>query len=95
MRTSRIASLVAVGAISLPLLAGTTSAVAANPRTAPRIGKQLAELKGSDTVAGDFFGSSVAISGTTAVVGAGQYDSYAGRAYVFTQTTAGGSRSLS
>ena len=32
MHTSRIASLIAVGTISLPLLAGTTSAVAANPR---------------------------------------------------------------
>jgi len=28
--------------------------------------KQVAELKGSDTVAGDDFGDSVAISGTTA-----------------------------
>ena len=32
--------------------------------------EQVAELKGSDTVAGDHFGDSVAISGTTAVVGA-------------------------
>ena len=32
--------------------------------------KQAAELKGSDTAAGDYFGYSVAISGTTAVVGA-------------------------
>ncbi len=31
---------------------------------------QAAELKGSDTVASDNFGESVAISGTTAVVGA-------------------------
>jgi len=30
----------------------------------------IAELKGSDTVAGDRFGGAVAISGTTAVVGA-------------------------
>ena len=44
--------------------------------------KQVAELKGSDTAAGDQFGGSVAISGTTA---AGEYG-YAygvGRAYVF------------
>jgi len=54
-RKSRIASvreILVIGAISLPLLASTTSAVAASPRTAPPIGKQLAELKGSDTVAG-------------------------------------------
>ena len=33
MRTSRIASLIAVGAISLPLLVGTASALTASPRT--------------------------------------------------------------
>jgi len=32
--------------------------------------KQVAELKGSDTVANDGFGYAVAISGTTAIVGA-------------------------
>jgi hypothetical protein len=69
VRASRIASAVAVGAVSLPLLANTTSAVAASARTTPSIGTQLAELKGSDTVAGDSFGGSVAISGTTLVVG--------------------------
>ena len=51
--------------------------------------KQAAELKGSDTVAGDYFGGSVAISGTTAVVGAAGHATYAGRAYVFTKTAAG------
>jgi nucleoside-specific outer membrane channel protein Tsx len=86
MRTSCIASLVAVGALSLPLLASTTSAVAASPRTTPPIGTQLAELKGSDTVADDGFGVSVAISGTTAVVGAPAYAKDAGRAYVFAKT---------
>ena len=95
-RKSRIASvcvILVIGAISLPLLASTTSAVAASPRTTPPIGKQLAELKGSDTVAGDYFGSSVAISGTTAVVGAPFHAKHAGRAYVFTKTTdAAGSR---
>jgi hypothetical protein len=72
MRKSRIFSLsalLAVAAISLPLLEGMSSAVAASPRTALSIGTQLAELVGSDTVAGDWFGSSVAILGTTAVVG--------------------------
>ena len=51
--------------------------------------KQAAELKGSDTVAGDYFGYSVAISGTTAVVGAPDHAEHAGRAYVFTKTATG------
>jgi hypothetical protein len=89
MRTSRIASLVAVGAIFLPLLASTASAVTASPRAAPAIGTQLAMLKGSDTVAGDGFGIRVAISGTTAIVGANGHASDAGRAYVFTGTAFG------
>ncbi|HXP33261.1 MAG TPA: hypothetical protein VN820_04545 [Acidimicrobiales bacterium] len=45
--------------------------------------KQVAELKGSDTVARDGFGWSVAISGNTAVVGAIDHAFSAGRAYVF------------
>jgi hypothetical protein len=45
--------------------------------------KQVAELKGSDTVAADFFGYSVATSGTTVVVGAYAHASFAGRAYLF------------
>jgi hypothetical protein len=47
--------------------------------------RQVAELKGSDTVFGDadLFGDSVTISGTTAFVGAlGHSDG--GRAYAFT-----------
>jgi hypothetical protein len=47
----------------------------------------LAELKSADGAAGDGFGSSVAISGTLAVVGAPYHGS--GRAYVFTDTAAG------
>jgi FG-GAP repeat len=50
--------------------------------------KQTAELKGSDTAATDAFGSSVAISGATVVVGA-QDASRTGRAYVFTKTAKG------
>jgi hypothetical protein len=50
------------------------------------MGKQLAELKGSDTGAGDGFGVAVAISGTTAVVGAPGGAKDAGRAYVFAKT---------
>src|SRR5208283_3945430 len=46
----------------------------------PGIGRQLAELKGSSSRPGDAFGYSVAISGTTAVVGD------VGRAFVFTKS---------
>jgi nucleoside-specific outer membrane channel protein Tsx len=89
---SRIASLpalLAVAVISLPFLADKSSVVAASPRAAAPIGKQLAELKGSDTVAGNALGISVAISGTTALVGAPGFAKDAGRAYVFTNTVAG------
>jgi hypothetical protein len=51
--------------------------------------KQVVELGGSDTIAGDYFGGSVAVSGTTAIVGAPGHATGAGRAYVFTQTAAG------
>ena len=47
--------------------------------------QQPAKLSGSDTTAGDNFGASVAISGTTAVVGAPGHAG-GGAAYVFTQT---------
>jgi hypothetical protein len=45
--------------------------------------KQAGELKGSDTIAADYFGYSVAISGTTAIVGADGHAKSAGRAYLF------------
>jgi hypothetical protein len=48
--------------------------------------KQSAELQGAKTVGGDFFGYSVAVSGTTAVVGAPGYSKNIGLAYVFTKT---------
>ena len=88
MGKSRIASLPALlvaCAISLPLLASCTSAGVTRSRTATR---QLAELKGSDTVASDEFGVSVAISGTSAVVGTSGA-AYAGRAYVFAKSASG------
>jgi hypothetical protein len=46
---------------------------------------QSAELVGSDTASGDYFGDSVAISGTTILVGAEGHARYAGSAYVFDQ----------
>jgi hypothetical protein len=56
--------------------------------------RQVAELVGSDTTAdaefgGDFFGTSVAISGATVVVGASGHAAAAGRAYVFTRGATG------
>jgi hypothetical protein len=51
--------------------------------------RQVAELKGSDTKIGDYFGSSVAVSGTTIAVGAVYHASRAGRVYVFTETAPG------
>jgi FG-GAP repeat len=50
---------------------------------------QAEELKGSDTVAKDDFGDSVAVSGSTIVVGAFDHASEAGRAYVFTKGATG------
>jgi hypothetical protein len=46
-------------------------------------GKELVELRGLDTTRDDFFGSSVAISGTTIIVGSPGVASDTGRAYVF------------
>jgi hypothetical protein len=51
--------------------------------------QQSAVLKGSDTVAGDQFASSLSISGTTAIIGAPAHDNNAGRAYVFVRAAAG------
>ncbi len=48
-----------------------------------------AELHAPDDVVGDQFGQTVAISGSTVVVGAPWYASDAGRAYVFTKPMGG------
>ncbi len=53
-------------------------------------GVQIAKLLADDGAAGDFFGLSVAICGTTAIVGAGGDDdngSFSGSAYLFHTTT--------
>ena len=88
MCRSLVGGLLVVATTSLPLLVSFASAIAASPQAAPSIGKQLAELKGSDTLTGDAVGVSVAISGTTALVGAPGSAKDAGRAYVFTETAA-------
>ncbi len=70
---------------------GLPSAVASH-RAAPPVGMQLAELAGSGTVAGDWFGASVAVSSSTIVVGAPTaplLPSGVGRAYVFAKTATG------
>jgi hypothetical protein len=72
---------VVVGAVGAARNAGSAYVFTKTGKNWP----QVAELKGSDTVAGDLFGDSVAISGTTAVVGAQGYADNAGRAYVFTK----------
>ena len=88
MRTSRVAVLVALGASLSTIISGPALALGAAPRTTPAIGQQQAELKGSDTVAQNGFGVSVAISGANVVAGAPGYAKSAGRAYVFAKTDA-------
>ncbi len=56
--------------------------MAAAPRTATGW-RQVAELKSPDAAADRAFGYAVAISGTTAIVGAPGHAKSAGRAYVF------------
>ena len=51
--------------------------------------RTAADLKGSDTVTGDGFGSTLATSGTTAVVGAPESADNIGRAYLFKGTAKG------
>jgi FG-GAP repeat len=48
-----------------------------------------AVLHGADTVAGDGFGTALAVSDGTVVVGAQDHDRRAGRVYVFTRTESG------
>ena len=50
---------------------------------------QTAELKGSGIGSGDLFGNEIALSGTTLVAGTSAPESYAGRAYVFTNIARG------
>ncbi len=67
----------------MPLAANTAAAAIACVCAMTAVGTQLAELQGSDSVVDDTFGLSVAISGTTAIVGAGGHANNAGRAYLF------------
>jgi hypothetical protein len=58
------------------------------PPPSAGVWSQVAELKGSDIVAGDAFGLSVSISGKTAIVGSSPFGFHvpAGRAYVFAES---------
>jgi hypothetical protein len=82
-------AILALATTSLSLLVSPASPVAASPRTAPPVGTLINELKGSGAVAGDAVGVSVAISGSTAVVGAPGYAKDVGWVYVFTHSSAG------
>lgn len=50
---------------------------------------QVAELKGSDTAADDYFGDAVAIAGKTIAVGAEYHGGNAGRVYLFAASSSG------
>jgi hypothetical protein len=87
----KLAAVLVAAAIVVPTgLSSTGGAWAAtHSQVTPPIGTQLAELSGTGTGPGDEFGESVAVAGTTIVVGAPLYDAGAGRAYVFTETASG------
>ncbi|MGO8956656.1 MAG: hypothetical protein ACLQFR_04700 [Streptosporangiaceae bacterium] len=68
------------------LTAARSAASAASRPTHPVL---VARLRGADTVAGDFFGTAIAGSGTTIVVGAEDHGRQAGRAYVFARARSG------
>ena len=81
----------APGVLSSPAMNGAPAVVGSSGRAyvfmrTTRGWLQEGELTGYDTAAGDNFGWSVAISGTTAVVGATGHAEGAGRVYVFTKT---------
>jgi len=71
---------------------GVVHAPVSPPPQAGTFGTQLAELKGADSVRLEYFGTSVAISGDTAIVGAAAENEFSGRAYVFAKTQTGWKR---
>ena len=71
--------------VGAPMLAGGRAYVYSRQAGGWR---QTAELRGSDTQPGDFFGGAVAIAGGTIVVGSDDHDD-AGRGYVFTRDRRG------
>ena len=95
--TREVALLVATALWSVGLTAtGAAGAGAVDHQVTAPLGRQLAELAGPDGRGYDWFGSSVAVSGNTIVVGApavAAASSGVGRAYVFTKTATGWHRS--
>jgi hypothetical protein len=86
-----VAAVTAIG-LEAPPNTGLAWAVAKQQMAALPVGGHLAELAGSGTVAWDWFGASVAVSGSTIVVGAPAAPlnaSGVGRAFVFTKTATG------
>ncbi len=75
------------------LLCGLSLPMAAPAPGAPMSGsgtwEEQAKLRGSDTDRGDFFGSSVALSGSMLLVGAHGHGDFGGAVYEFVDTPAG------
>ncbi len=80
-----VATAATVAVIGVPMLAGGLAFVYTRDAGGWR---ETAELHGSDTQAGDFFGGAVAIAGGTIVIGADDHGA-TGRAYVFTHDRSG------
>ena len=94
--TARVVAVVAAMAFAGLTNMGLSQALASPHRppapASPPRGRQAVELAGSGSVALDWFGASVAVSGHTLVVGApaeALLSAGVGRAYVFTKTAAG------
>jgi hypothetical protein len=80
------------GLTNIGLVPAVASPPASTGQASPSRVRQLAELAGTGSAALDWFGASVAVSGTTIVVGAPAeplLSAGVGRAYVFTKTTTG------
>ena len=84
--------LMVAGAVFASTWLAPTSAAEARalrPYAVLSVGQQVAELSGSDARSGEWFGNSVAVSGTTIVVGTPFHNSCEGGAYVFVRTPTG------
>ena len=86
----RLTKPLVAGAVVVAALSLVSPAVASAQAAMPPTGTQLAELAGPGAIAGDLFGYSAAVSGTTMVVGepAVSRDGIGGT-FVFTKTTRG------
>ena len=74
----------------MPILAATAASVLSTAPAHADLGDQLAKILADDGAGGDFFAASVAISGTTVIIGAQRDDDNgdaSGSAYLFDTTT--------